>query len=236
MARVHMIQFRRGTAAEWAAANPVLAPGEPGLETDTGRFKVGNGIATWSALAVVNALGSLDQPQTGHIENIDRLDLASPASTASTGTSGDVRLSYFTAKAAQAVTQMQMYSGTTAAGATPTVVRWGVYSEAANGDLTRVATIANDTTLLAAASTGYLRALEAGLTFQPGQRYAVAQIVVSAAAMPTMTGKVSLTATLSEWAQVPRVSGVMAGQTDLPASIANASISASSAYYYVDFS
>ena len=45
------IQFRRGTAAEWTAANPTLAVGEMGLETDTGKFKVGTGLATWTALS-----------------------------------------------------------------------------------------------------------------------------------------------------------------------------------------
>jgi hypothetical protein len=44
------IQLRRGTAAEWTAANPVLAQGEPGVETDTGKQKFGNGVAAWSAL------------------------------------------------------------------------------------------------------------------------------------------------------------------------------------------
>jgi len=45
------IQFRRGTAAEWTAANPTLAVGEMGLETDTGKFKVGTGLATWTVLS-----------------------------------------------------------------------------------------------------------------------------------------------------------------------------------------
>lgn len=44
------IQLRRGTAAEWAAANPVLGDGEPGVEKDTGKVKYGNGTAAWSAL------------------------------------------------------------------------------------------------------------------------------------------------------------------------------------------
>ncbi len=46
-----LIQVRRGSAAQWTAANPVLAEGELGLELDTGRFKFGNGTSTWSALA-----------------------------------------------------------------------------------------------------------------------------------------------------------------------------------------
>ena len=45
------IQFRRGTAAQWAAANPILAAGELGLETDSENFKIGNGVTAWNALA-----------------------------------------------------------------------------------------------------------------------------------------------------------------------------------------
>lgn len=50
MAAITTIQFRRGTAAQWTTANPVLANGELGWETDTGEFKVGNGASTWTAL------------------------------------------------------------------------------------------------------------------------------------------------------------------------------------------
>lgn len=45
------IQFRRGTAAAWTAANTVLADGEIGLETDTRLFKIGNGSTAWTSLA-----------------------------------------------------------------------------------------------------------------------------------------------------------------------------------------
>lgn len=45
-----LIQLRRGTAAQWAAANPVLANGEMGLETDTSKYKVGDGTSAWNAL------------------------------------------------------------------------------------------------------------------------------------------------------------------------------------------
>jgi len=41
------IQLRRGTAAEWTSANPTLAEGELGIETDTNKFKVGNGADDW---------------------------------------------------------------------------------------------------------------------------------------------------------------------------------------------
>ena len=45
------IQFRRGTAAEWTAANTVLAEGELGLETDTTFYKIGTGSTAWTSLA-----------------------------------------------------------------------------------------------------------------------------------------------------------------------------------------
>ena len=44
------IQFRRSTAAQWISANPILAAGEPGLETDTKKGKVGDGTTHWTTL------------------------------------------------------------------------------------------------------------------------------------------------------------------------------------------
>jgi hypothetical protein len=44
------LQFRRGTASEWATVNPVLADGELALESDTDLFKIGDGITPWNAL------------------------------------------------------------------------------------------------------------------------------------------------------------------------------------------
>ncbi len=44
-----IIQLRRGAAATWTTNNPVLAIGEMGVETDTGKFKVGDGVTGWNA-------------------------------------------------------------------------------------------------------------------------------------------------------------------------------------------
>lgn len=48
------MQQRRGTAAEWSdtviSSTVILAAGEVGLETDTGRFKIGNGSTVWANL------------------------------------------------------------------------------------------------------------------------------------------------------------------------------------------
>lgn len=56
MAVITQIQFRRGTAAQWSATNPVLAAGELGYETDTGNFKIGNGTTAWNSLAILNGI------------------------------------------------------------------------------------------------------------------------------------------------------------------------------------
>jgi hypothetical protein len=52
------IMFRRGTAAEWALVNPVLASGEVGFETDTNKLKVGTGSLAWNSLGYVEGVVS----------------------------------------------------------------------------------------------------------------------------------------------------------------------------------
>lgn len=44
------IQLRRDSAANWTSTNPVLAQGEPGLETDTNKVKYGDGSTAWNLL------------------------------------------------------------------------------------------------------------------------------------------------------------------------------------------
>ena len=45
------MQQRRGTAAQWISTNsnqgPVLNSGEIGFESDTGKFKIGDGVNHW---------------------------------------------------------------------------------------------------------------------------------------------------------------------------------------------
>jgi DNA-binding MltR family transcriptional regulator len=41
---------RRGTATQWANANPTLGSGEIGFETDTGQFKIGDNSTAWDDL------------------------------------------------------------------------------------------------------------------------------------------------------------------------------------------
>ena len=51
------IQLRRDIAADWTSTNPILALGEKGLETDTLKEKVGDGVTAWNSLAYWNEGG-----------------------------------------------------------------------------------------------------------------------------------------------------------------------------------
>lgn len=51
------IQVRRGTAAQWTSAATVLASGEIGFETDTGKFKIGDGSTAWASLSYFQNAG-----------------------------------------------------------------------------------------------------------------------------------------------------------------------------------
>jgi hypothetical protein len=55
MAVVTQIQIRRGTASQWTSANPTLASGEFGYESDTGKFKIGTGSTAWTSLSYQGA-------------------------------------------------------------------------------------------------------------------------------------------------------------------------------------
>ena len=59
-------QIRRGTASQWTSANPTLASGELGLETDTLLVKAGNGVTAWTSLSYINSFPAVSRnAQTG---------------------------------------------------------------------------------------------------------------------------------------------------------------------------
>ena len=74
----YTIQLKRGQAASWMTLNPVIAPGEPGYELNTGRLKIGDGVTKWADLpylgedgrGVVNAATHYDFPSIGDVNTI----------------------------------------------------------------------------------------------------------------------------------------------------------------------
>lgn len=76
----YVFQFKRMTALEWSTSNPILNPGEPGLESDTGFLKIGlsgvGGIGLhWNDVPYQNGLGV-----TGDFANLTDVELTDIAS------------------------------------------------------------------------------------------------------------------------------------------------------------
>ena len=73
------IQLRRDTAADWTSNNPTLAAGEFGWESDSNRFKIGDGSTAWTSLGYADTLKTLG-------------DIAVTGSTISAPSNGDLTL------------------------------------------------------------------------------------------------------------------------------------------------
>jgi hypothetical protein len=88
MSSIARVRVRRGTAAAWTAANPTLALGEIAAETDTLRFKVGTGSATWTTLPYY---GSTEADLVrGQVSKMDSgtIDIVTQSVYVSTGLTG----------------------------------------------------------------------------------------------------------------------------------------------------
>ena len=59
------MQQRRGTASQWTSANPVLNAGEMGWESDTNKFKIGDGTNHWADLDYFADINSTVNPAFG---------------------------------------------------------------------------------------------------------------------------------------------------------------------------
>lgn len=81
------MQQRRGTAEQWLLADPILTVGEIGFESDTNKFKIGDGINTWTNLTYfvdeTNLSGSLS-------EYVLLADVGAPNGVASLDANGQV--------------------------------------------------------------------------------------------------------------------------------------------------
>ena len=125
------IQLRRGTAAEWTSSNPTLTEGEVGVETDTKKLKVGDGLTVWASLPYINltpaAAASIYAPIanptfTGTVSGVTKsmvglgsvdntTDANKPVSTA-TQTALDLKLASATAASTYAPLASPTFTGT----------------------------------------------------------------------------------------------------------------------------
>jgi hypothetical protein len=133
--------------------------------------------------------------------------------------SGQLRPTFFTCRKTEMTSQVRVYSGSTAAAATPTLCRIGLWTtDTTTGELFElVAATANDTTLFAASATAYTRNWSTPYQKIAGQRYALGILQVTAGTVATFFG--NGIAYASVLAPAPIMSSVSAsGLSDLPAS------------------
>lgn len=80
------IQLRRGTAAQWTSVNPVLASGEMGIETDTNKFKFGDGVTAWNSLDyVITGEVITDYTELDNLPSINNITLTGNKSASDLG-------------------------------------------------------------------------------------------------------------------------------------------------------
>ena len=68
-----IIKHRYDTSSNWTTNNPVLLAGELGIESDTGRFKIGNGDYQWTILGyfdgnILDAIQELQEDKVGQTQ------------------------------------------------------------------------------------------------------------------------------------------------------------------------
>lgn len=130
----------------------------------------------------------------------------------------------------ETISTVTAYTGSTAAGATPTYCAYGIFSiDPATQNATLVASTASDTTLFAAANTAYPKALQSPFTKVAGTYYWVGLLVVSAAAMPNFIGwqgpsGAQVSVVLNLW---PAHNFALAAQSSIPASVLGTSLTTS---------
>lgn len=146
-------------------------------------------------------------------------------------TSQRLTLAYLVARKSETWTQIRAVTGGTGAGATPTLIRYGLYTVAANGDLTLVASTPNDTTMLPSTFTSYAKALSVNYAVTAGVRYAIGVLVVTGATAPTLIGGVNIGG--NEVNQIPRLANNVTGQADLTTPITAASFATTSNVPYL---
>lgn len=148
-------------------------------------------------------------------------------------TTGQVGLVFWRAKRTETISKLAVYTAGTAAAATPTLCKMGLYL--INGEVgTLVAQTASDTTLFAATNTRYERDVTP-FTKVAGAKYATAVLIISGVAFPTFYGKDyggGVAATIL--GRLPHITATLNGQIDLPTSFVPGDLFNSTYNYYME--
>lgn len=138
-------------------------------------------------------------------------------------TSQEVRFCAWTPAKTETINNIRGVTSTVAAGSTPSLVRFGIWSIDGTGAGTLAAACATDTTLMAAANTAYTRAAVTPYAKVAGTPLASGYLVVTAAALPTVPGA-NFNGPGSEGLILPWHSARLASQADLPSTFTYASL------------
>lgn len=156
---------------------------------------------------------------------------------AATGLSGIIQLSYFRAPRSQAITRWDMAVTAAAFGATPTLIRGGLYIVDDTDNLVLIGASANNTGIGTALNSKFGAALATPSEVHFGQRYAYGFLFVTAATAPTLLGVLGAAGSSNvSMLSSPRVNGWVTGQADLPVTIAAASVAASNLLFWSELS
>lgn len=198
-------------------------------------------------------MGAVDLPggsgltaeQSGLLNKLNYFDLSSALGETNCGlrfatnnvslVSGRVIWSYFMARRTFTASAIATYTLGTAAGGT-TAGFQGIYSVAANGDLTLLSSITSDTTLWGSTNSRYASVLTTPVSIVAGQIYATAILIVTAGAVPSILcmAQTANTADGQAWQLQRPMAAALTGQATLPASAASGTLIQQGGWHYAE--
>lgn len=147
--------------------------------------------------------------------------------------SGVLNVTMFRAPKSYLISTMAMIVGSGSTTAGTTLCRYGLYSVNGNGDINLIGSTPNDTTLLATSGVRYPKNLSVATQVTRGAWYASAVLWVGTTAPPLMSLPAAAQTTVP-MQLTPKLSAAVAGQADLPASVAVASLGISNACFWME--